>query len=845
MRLGLSSFKFSYFSRMRSVFLCIVGIFLFSCSPKSNTSLSLDGDWQFAEETAVAEGQQHWNFAQVPGTVQTDLLRLNKIPDPFIWSNEDSVQWVSDKVWMYKKEFQVPSEQLKHLRHILHFEGLDTYTQVFLNDSLILETDNAFRPWEVDVSTLLKGENIVKVKLFPVEPKEVKAATLLDYELPEAPRVFTRKPQFQYGWDWGPTIKTMGIWRDVKLASFSEARMTDVFLQTETIEDDVAQLLAKIELEILHEDDITVEVTNETTRVRTSKKLNVNAGKQVVEIPLKIENPKLWWTHNLGDPFLYDYTIVLKKGNTVIDRQTKRVGLRTIQLVTEKDNKGEGFYFELNGKPVYMKGANYIPQHIFLPEVTREDREQLLEDAVTANMNMLRVWGGGVYEEDAFYELCDEKGILLWQDFMFACAMYPGDQAFLDNVKQEAIDNVKRLRQHPSIALWCGNNENSEGWHRWGWQAGKTEAQKVEIWRNYQKVFNDILPKVVDSLQPSISYWESSPKYGRGDQRYQYEGDAHDWWVWHDGYPFEHFEDEVPRFMSEFGFQSFPSYEAIQHFTQEDTISITHPSFATHQKHSRGFQLIREYMERDYPVPDRDEDYVYMSQLVQARGIAKGIHAHRRAKPYNMGTLYWQLNDCWPVVSWSSIDGLGNWKALHYAAKRAFEEILISTINREDNIDIYIVNDTFTPLKEQLTIEVFDFNGTLLKSFTAVPIVDSNTSKKVYTLSRKDIPMNPHLGFLKVKYGQREVVHYLQKPKDLQLPNQGITHTITKTATGFEISLTTKALQKDVFIIPSVSGKLSDNFFDLLPDTVKTIQFTTDATEMGIRFKTLNSVRAD
>jgi len=241
-------------------------------------------------------------------------------------------------------------------------------------------------------------------------------------------------------------------------------------------------------------------------------------------------------------------------------------------------------------------------------------------------------------------------------------------------------------------------------------------------------------------------------------------------------------------------------------------------------------------MERDYPVPDRDEDYVYMSQLVQARGIAKGIHAHRRAKPYNMGTLYWQLNDCWPVVSWSSIDGLGNWKALHYAAKRAFEEILISTINREDNIDIYIVNDTFTPLKEQLTIEVFDFNGTLLKSFTAVPIVDSNTSKKVYTLSRKDIPMNPHLGFLKVKYGQREVVHYLQKPKDLQLPNQDITHTITKTATGFEISLTTKALQKDVFIIPSVSGKLSDNFFDLLPDTVKTIQFTTDATEMGLQF---------
>jgi len=298
----------------------------------------------------------------------------------------------------------------------------------------------------------------------------------------------------------------------------------------------------------------------------------------------------------------------------------------------------------------------------------------------------------------------------------------------------------------------------------------------------------------------------------------------------------------VPRFMCEFGFQSFPSYEAIQHFTQEDTISITHLSFATHQKHSRGFQLIREYMERDYPVPDRDEDYVYMSQLVQARGITKGIHAHRRAKPYNMGTLYWQLNDCWPVVSWSSIDGLGNWKALHYAAKRAFEEVLISTINREDNIEIYIVNDTFTPLKEQLTIDVLDFKGTLVKSFAAVAELDGNASTKVYTLSRKDIPLNPHLGFLKVRYGEQEVLHYLQKPKDLQLPKQDIAHTITKTTTGFEITLTAKTLQKDVFIIPSVSGKLSDNFFDLIPLDMKTIHFTTAATEMKVRFKTLNGM---
>jgi len=827
---------------MRLSILCLCILILCSCHQDEleNTTLSLGGEWQFASQQVDTD--LNWQAAQVPGTVQTDLLRLGKIPDPFIASNEDSVQWVSEKKWVYKKQFAMTEAQLERKKHLLHFDGLDTYTKVFLNDSLILESNNAFRQWEVDVSALLQSENTLMIELLPVGPIEARVAAQLDYELPEAPRVFTRKPQFQYGWDWGPTIKTMGIWRAVSLQSYSNARLTDAFIQTQEIKEDKAQLLAKVELEVLNDEAISVEITNETTRVRTTLNTDIQAGKQILEIPLTIDNPQLWWTHNLGAPFLYEYTIALKKGNTIIDHQTKKVGLRTIRLVTEKDDQGEGFYFELNGKPVYMKGANYIPQNIFLPEVTREDREQLLDDAVTAHMNMLRVWGGGVYEDDLFYTLCDEKGILLWQDFMFACAMYPGDQAFLDNVQQEAIDNVKRLRQHPSIALWCGNNENSEGWHRWGWQTGKTEAQKEEIWSNYQKVFNDILPKVVDSLQPSISYWESSPKYGRGDQRYQYEGDAHDWWVWHDGYPFEHFEDEVPRFMSEFGFQSFPSYEAIQYFTQEDTISITHPSFATHQKHPRGFQLIREYMERDYPVPDRDEDYVYMSQLVQARGITKGIHAHRRAKPYNMGTLYWQLNDCWPVVSWSSIDGLGNWKALHYAAKRAFEEVLISTINREDNIEIYIVNDTFTPLKEQLTIDVLDFKGTLVKSFAAVVELDGNASTKVYTLSRKDIPLNPHLGFLKVRYGEQEVLHYLQKPKDLQLPEQDIAHTIMKTATGFEITLTAKTLQKDVFMIPSVPGKLSDNFFDLIPLDMKTIHFTTAATEMKVRFKTLNGM---
>ena len=510
-------------------------------------------------------------------------------------------------------------------------------------------------------------------------------------------------------------------------------------------------------------------------------------------------------------------------------------------MVNDKDPIGESFYFKLNGKPVYMKGANYIPQNIFLPEVSQKNYINLINDVVDANMNMLRVWGGGVYEADFFYQLCDVKGIMVWQDFMFACAMYPGDEAFLENIKQEAIENVKRLRQHPSIALWCGNNENSEGWYRWGWKNGKTEAQQQEIWEGYYAVFNHILPRVVDSLNPSVSYWETSPKFGRGDNRYQFEGDAHDWWVWHDGYPFNHYEEEVPRFMSEFGFQSFPSYETIKYFTELDTINLSNASFANHQKHARGFSLIREYMKRDFPIPSKGADYVYMSQVLQAYGMTKGIYAHRRAKPYNMGTLYWQLNDCWPAVSWSSIDGLGNWKALHYQAKKAFENVIISTSKNENELEVYIVNDTFSEIKDTLVISHLDFNGNVL--FKEVALVSSpiNSSKVVYKYQLKNKEFDHNNTFLKIIFGESEYYHYFAKPKDLNLINDPIAIETVKNKDGFLIKLKSETLQKNVFLFSEEKGTWQDNFFDILPGVSKYIQFKTDAKVVSkINFKTLN-----
>lgn len=811
-----------------------------SCEEKPNETFLLNDGWQFSE----AE-KNDWQPAEVPGTVQADLLRLGEIPDPILKNNEDSIQWISTKNWKYKKQFSLSSEVLKRTKHFLNFEGLDTYAEVFLNDSLILSANNAFRRWEVDVSDALKTENELLVIFKSPDSIENAEAAKLDYKLPEGNRVFTRKPQYQYGWDWAPTIKTIGIWRNISLTNYDIARLKDVFFETKSISDTLAEIVAKFEIETWKEEEITLKITNKNTSETFSSELKTVSNQSEYQIPFPIKNPKLWWTHNLGEPFLYDIQVELIHNGNILETHSEKLGVRSIELISEKDSIGESFYFKLNGKPVYMKGANYVPQQLFQPKVDAEKCEKLITDVAEANMNMLRVWGGGIYEDDYFYQLCDEKGILVWQDFMFACAMYPGDTAFLENVKQEAIQNIKRLRNHPSIALWCGNNESSEGWQRWGWQDDKTEAQKQEIWESYYAVFNDILPKIVDSLSPKISYWESSPKYGRGDKRYQFEGDAHDWWVWHDGYPFEHFETAVPRFMSEFGFQSFPSAETIKYATGKDSISLKDPAFVSHQKHSRGVQIIENYMARDFPVSQNAEDYVYMSQLLQAYGITKGIRAQRRAKPYNMGTLYWQLNDCWPAVSWSSIDYLGNWKALHYQAKKAFENVLISMEEKNDSLQVFVINDTFETIKDSLYLKLMDFDGTVIYENQLVAKSPQNSSELLFSLPMKTLKFDKAFCVLKVNFGKSEYLHYFVKPKDLKLKMDeteiGIKTEIKKTAEGYLIVLSSKTLQKNVFLTAAEKGKFEDNFFDLLPNETKTIFFSTKSKmPPNFNFKTLN-----
>ena len=819
---------------MRYSFLLLIFI-CFSCQPKHDLSVTIElhNDWQFKKITDSV-----WQSATVPGNIFSDLLDHQIIEDPFIGDNEEKVQWVSEADWEYKTSFFVDEETLQKKNIELNFEGLDTYASVYLNDSLILKVDNAFREWKVDIKSFLKAKNELRI-LFETTLKFEDAEKLkLPYELPEGERIFTRKAQFQYGWDWGPKLNTSGVWRPIKLTAWNDGNIYDVYIHQLELNDSLARLMLQVDFSNRKVDGYSFELfVNDSLYKVKEDEIQYSP----MSIPFEIKNPKRWWPHNLGEPYLYDIKVIVKKNNRILDSISVKKGLKTIELVTEKDRIGESFYFKVNDVSVYAKGANYIPQNSFQNKVTDAHYENLLNNVVDANMNMLRVWGGGIYENNIFYDLCDEKGILVWQDFMFACAMYPGDKDFLKNVQREAEENIKRLRHHASIALWCGNNENSEGWHRWGWQADRSKEEKEEIWDNYLKVFDSILPNTVSRLTDA-DYWESSPKYGRGNLKYKTEGDAHDWWIWHDAYPFEHLEENVPRFMSEFGFQSFPSYETIRYINQSDSVEISSEGFKNHQKHSRGFELIDEYMKRDFPVPTEPEDYVYMSQLLQAYGITKGIEAQRRAKPYNMGTLYWQLNDCWPAVSWSSIDYFGNWKALHYKTKRSFEDVLISPKVENEILKTWIVNDDLELKEGTLSMKLLDFNGNIIWQDSKMIKVDSDSSSIKHELDLNTIQFNKKESVLVSKFENELSYFYFVKPKDLKLIQENTQKKITKTADGFSIELSSNTLQKDVFLFTKVKGYFVNNFFDLLPNESVIIHFKTDAdTLIDLQLKSFNN----
>ena len=804
-----------------------------SSANRGKTVMQINTGWQFHEV-----GKTDWHDATVPGCVHTDLLANKLIDDPFYRDNEKRQQWIDKKDWEYRTTFKIAPQILARENVELVFEGLDTYAQVYLNEQLVLKADNMFRTWRIDVKQkLIAGDNTLRIVFRSPVNEILPVMAKLNYQLPapndqgEKTSPFTRKAPYHYGWDWGPRFVTSGIWRPVSLEAWNQVRVNDVQVIVKNITPTAAELTANVEVEASTAGTATILMENLSDRLGAGKQqVDLKQGVNHVTFNFFVTHPKLWWPNGLGAQPLYNFRARSLVNTQLTDEMTVRTGLRTLELRQQRDEAGQSFMFVINGIPVFAKGGNWIPADSFPTRITKDKYRFLLKSVRDSNMNMLRVWGGGIYEANDFYELADEMGILVWQDFMFACSMYPATQEFLDSVRAEATDNVKRLRNHPSIVLWAGNNEIEAGWMNWGWR----QNLPASLWDDYKKIFQGVLQEVTAQFDPSRPYWPSSPHGGLDDDPDSARsGDVHFWRVWHAAEPFSDYEKQNPRFMSEYGFQSFPNIETVKTYTIETDRDIESPIMLAHQRHPRGNQLVREYMLRDYAQPKDFESFLYVSQVLQAEGIRIGAEHLRRIMPHNMGSLYWQINDCWPVASWSSIDYYGRWKALQYYSRRFYNELLVSPTVQKGYLKLFIVSDRPKAVPAKLRVALMNFDGATLKSFIQDINVAPLTSRSYFDLRVEDL-LGGTDGKNAVVYcellvnGKVVSSHdYFFAPfKDLTFSKPTITPEVTPVRGGFNVKLTTDKFAKAVYLsVAEHDGFFSDNYFNLAPGREISVEF--------------------
>lgn len=799
------------------IFLLFLSCFCIS----QNKEVFLNKNWMFSQK-----GKNTWKTAQVPGCIHTDLLMNKLIPDPFFGNNEAKLQWIENEDWEYKTNFNISKSELLNDKIELLFEGLDTYANVYLNNIEILSADNMFRSWSVDVKPYLKaGSNSLHIVFESAVKKGKQLAATLPYTLPGEERVFARKAQYQYGWDWGPRFVTCGIFKNIKLRFLNVAEIKNIHYNVIKVTDSIATFTLKFDIHTYRDgyyDMFIKDIASNEIFPKQGQQVSLyKKGVRPFAITLKIPKPKLWWCNGMGEQNFYDYTISLIKKSGSIDSKTVSVGIRSVELVKSPDDKGESFYFKLNGKPVFMKGANYIPSDNFISRLTANDYKKDVLLAKNAGMNMLRVWGGGMYADDEFYYSCDKAGILVWQDFMFACAMYPGDSSFVNNVIQEAGEQVHRLAVHPCLAVWCGNNENDEGWKNWGWQKQYkySMSDSTAIYNDYINLFHKALPEIIKEHTPNINYVSTSPQIGWGHKESMLAGDSHYWGVWWGNEPFEIYENKVGRFMSEYGFQSTPDISTFQKISSDKKINLNSEAVISHQKHPKGFQTIEEYMKRDFKVPSDFENYIYVSQLVQAYGMKKAIEAHRRAKPYCMGTLFWQLNDCWPVTSWSAFDYYKKPKAFYYDLARLYDNVLLS-VNKSDYFyECHVLNDNPNDIIGNIELSVKDFYGKVIYTKNSQVHVKANSSLIYLRLTEEEIVnVNKKRYYISCKLTAdsslvKKTLYYFVPPKDLELPPPEID--IQNEDELGNIKLKSKVLIKNIFI--KGPDFVDNNYFDMEP----------------------------
>lgn len=786
---------------------------------------SLNGNWSFR---ILNQGQ--WKNATVPGCNFLDLMALSEIPDPFVSLNEEKVKWVADKDWEYKKTFEITEDELLSDEIRMNFKVLDTICDVFVNEQKVYSGDNCFIYHSFSVKDYVKaGGNEIRIVFY----SPVNYVSDI-YKKESAPNnsngqngiVHIRKPQCHFGWDWGPVLPPSGISGDAEIEFITGAKI-EYLNVTQSHEDGKVTITAKAEVKAFA--DCKTEI-----KVICPNGAELKAKGESAQF--EIENPELWWTYELSGKDkqpLYEVVATVKCGRKKADEVSKKIGLRTTTLNREKDKYGKQFQFVLNGVPLFIKGANYIPPDSFM---TRFDEKRLKDtlDAVRfSNMNMLRIWGGGYYESDEFYNACDEMGILIWQDFQFACQAYPFfKESFLDNVKKEVAFNVKRLHHHASLAVWNGNNE-IEDMHM-GWVYMKNYVDWTE------KFFYHILEPEIRKYDNATPYTQGSPigishNVGVSSDNV---GDTHLWGVWHGLQPMNYYRKRMTRFCSEFGFESLPDMKTIEAFAEDKNYSLSGAEFTAHQKCANGNDKMIYYIASRFHLPKNFKDYVYLSWVTQSECISDATEHWRRNKGRCNGSMYWQFNDCWPVCSWASYDYFGNYKALQYNAKHFNAPVSVSIEDTDKYVKIFALNDLNKVVEAEIEYEIFDFEKGTLKAEKQAITLNTFENKELYTIDLSKLKFRYRFErtgiaarlYLDGKLIMQKVL-LLKKEKDSYLPKANLTYDIKQKEDELEINIEADMFARLVRIESSKSSvPFSDDYFDLLPGQSKTVTMKLDET---------------
>ena len=825
---------------------------------------SLNGKWMLRNQDGDLKVP-----AEVPGTVFETLLEEKIIKDPFYGNNEHEVNKIAKEDWIYETSFDVNDEIFSYDHVLLNLKGLDTIADVKLNGIHLGDVDNMFLSYTFKINDILNTKN----NLLEIEFKSPiqEAAKLVDeyrvklkttHSMPGLP--YIRKAQYSFGWDWGPELPDIGIWKDVEIIAFDGLEIESYYIDMDFVYNrDLSSLskskeynglnIEKAGLKIIVKlsekpkpDEIndfelkcTITGPDDISRIRVC-----DLTKSELIFTFDIEYPYIWWTHDLGKANLYEIEISLYHNSERIDFIKGKFGIRDIQLIREPDQWGETFYLKLNGIPIFAKGSNWVPIDSFIPRGKKLGLyENNINNCITANMNIIRVWGGGIYEDDLFFDLCDEFGILVWQDFPFACAIYPIHEKFVENVSKEAIQNIKRLRNHPSLALWCGNNEIEQ---LWKWLLENAELKDPNLIQKYEKgyldLFKEIIPDLIKNYDPRHPYWPSSAldKYDGSkalstDPNSSERGDSHFWKVWHGGASFKSYRKFPSRFMSEFGFESFPSIKTIKRFCPEVELSLESPVMTNHQKNEGGNQKILRYIRKRFTIPQEFEKQVTLSQITQAEAIQYGVEFWRqnRNEFHCMGTIYWQLNDCWPVASWSSFDYYGRWKALHYLAKRFYAPLLPSVKEFQNKVEFWIINDYSFPRSVTFYWKLLNNDGKVLNNELYKVEVPPCTAQLLETVRLSEYKTDLELKQNVIFYGIEgdhllKGFRFFNAPKKFEVKDPKISwnlEEIKKEAnTKCRIKIRCENMAFYVYIDSEVYDFIaSDNYFSMEPNEERTI----------------------